>query len=36
MATETETERARDALTERLMRATSGMFDLDATYLGTP
>jgi hypothetical protein len=34
MANETETERERNALTERQMRATTGMLDLYAACLG--
>src|SRR5690242_360026 len=34
MATTTDLERARDALIERLMRATAGMFEVFTTYLG--
>ena len=34
MATTTETEQERDALIERLMGATAGMFDVFTTYLG--
>jgi SAM-dependent methyltransferase len=34
MATTTDTDRDRDALIERLMRATGGMFDIFTTYLG--
>ena len=34
MTTVSEAARARDALVERLMGATAGMFDIFATYLG--
>ena len=36
MATETLTERERDALTEGLMQATGESFDLFTAHLGTP
>jgi hypothetical protein len=34
MATTTDADRERDALVERLIRATGGMFDIFTTYLG--
>src|SRR5437879_1841006 len=34
MATTADTERERDILTERLMAATDGMFNIFTTYLG--